>query len=261
MFKRLFIRNYAIIPELDLTFQDGLSIITGETGAGKSILLGALGLALGKRADTKVLPDDSQRCIVEATFELPDDTLAPTFEREELEFDRQLILRREIHSGGRSRSFINDTPVSLKLLQDIAAELIELHHQSDHLALQSRDYQLQVVDNISHASALLREYKTKYQEWLASKNQLAVAIENEKSSIRRKDFLQFQLDELQQAKLSPGEMGKLEESQNVLEHAEAIDHVIQQLQSGLQKGQHSILYQLSILLKAVNSVSAFSSIS
>ncbi|HJW28220.1 MAG TPA: AAA family ATPase, partial [Saprospiraceae bacterium] len=146
MLTRLYIRHYAIIPELDISFGQGLTIITGETGAGKSILLGALGLALGKRAESKVVPDDADRCIVEATFQLDQDDLAPLFEAEELDFDRTLIFRREINAAGRSRSFINDTPVSLKLVQDIAGTIIELHHQHDHLALQSREYQLKVLD-------------------------------------------------------------------------------------------------------------------
>ncbi|HXR81207.1 MAG TPA: AAA family ATPase, partial [Saprospiraceae bacterium] len=138
MLNRLVIRNYAIITELDIDFSNGLTIITGETGAGKSILLGALGLALGKRADGKSSSDDASKCIVEAYFTLEDDNLNDFFEQEGLDYDRQLICRREIGSGGRSRSFINDTPVSLKLMQDITSNLIELHHQHDNLALQSK---------------------------------------------------------------------------------------------------------------------------
>ena len=254
MLSRLIIRNYAIIPELDIDIRPGLTIITGETGAGKSILLGALGLALGRRADAKVLPDDDVKCIVEAHFTLADESLRTYFTEEGLDFDSLLICRREISPGGRSRSFINDTPVSLKVLQEVTSQLIELHHQHDNLALQSRDYQINLLDTISEAIPLQREYFTKYRSLTAAKNELLKLRELEQSSARKKEFLSFQITELENAKLVPGEMASLEESQNMLEHAEAIDQVLGQVQVVLQDGTHSMTAQLTGLIKQIEGI-------
>ena len=254
MLSRLIIRNYAIIPELDIDIRPGLTIITGETGAGKSILLGALGLALGRRADAKVLPDDDVKCIVEAHFTLADDSLRTYFTEEGLDFDSLLICRREISPGGRSRSFINDTPVSLKVLPEVTSQLIELHHQHDNLALQSRDYQINLLDTISEAIPLQREYFTKYRSLTAAKNELLKLRELEQSSARKKEFLSFQITELENAKLVPGEMASLEESQNMLEHAEAIDQVLGQVQVVLQDGTHSMTAQLTGLIKQIEGI-------
>ncbi len=254
MLTRLIIRNYAIIPELDISIQPGLTIITGETGAGKSILLGALGLALGRRADSKVLPDESVKCIVEAHFSLKDELLKPIFTREGLDFDNLLICRREISGGGRSRSFINDTPVSLKALQEITGYLIELHHQHDNLALQSKDFQVNALDTITESLPVYKEYSTLYQRLGATKTELSKIVELEQSSARRKEFISFQLDELENAKLTLGEMQTLEESQNMLEHAEAIDHVLAHLQSALSVGPHSMTSQLTALIKQIESI-------
>jgi len=254
MLTRLVIRNYAIITELDINFSNGLTIITGETGAGKSILLGALGLALGKRADNKLVSNDSSKCIVEAFFTLEDDNLKEFFQNEDLDFDRQLICRREIASGGRSRSFINDTPVSLKLLQDVTAFLIELHHQHDNLALQSKGYQINVLDSISGTATLLGEYQKIYSDWIKATHELHRIKEAELTSARKKEFLQFQIAELSQAKLIKGEVASLEESQRMLQHAEAIESVIAQLQHGLQDGPQSINHHLTNLIKQVQGV-------
>lgn len=262
MLSRLIIRNYAIIPELDIDIRPGLTIITGETGAGKSILLGALSLALGRRADAKVLPDDEVKCIVEAHFTLADDSLRTYFIEEGLDFDSLLICRREISPGGRSRSFINDTPVSLKVLQEVTSQLIELHHQHDNLALQSRDYQINLLDTISEAIPLQREYITKYRSLTTAKNELLKLRELEQSSARKKEFLSFQITELENAKLAPGEMASLEESQNMLEHAEAIDQVLGQVQAVLQDGSHSMTAQLTGLIKQIEGIrSVFPAIS
>jgi DNA repair protein RecN (Recombination protein N) len=254
MLTRLVINNYAIIPHLDVQFADGLTIITGETGAGKSILLGALGLALGKRAETKVLPDETAKCIVEAHFKLEDDSLRRYFEKEDLNFDRELICRREIGQGGRSRSFINDSAVSLKTLQEITSAIVELHHQHDNLALQSKGYQTNVLDSISQSKDLFAQYHTLYADWISAKEELKRIKEIEQSSARKKEFLQFQIDELSQAKLVPGEVAVLEENQSMLENAEAIKQSIYQLRSSLQDGPHSINQQLTALIKQIHPV-------
>ncbi len=254
MLTHLSIRNYAIIAELEIEFSNGLTIITGETGAGKSILLGALGLALGRRAESKMVTDSNAKCIVEATFTLEDDSLKEMMEAESLDFDREIICRRELATGGKGRSFINDTPVSLKTMQDITGHLIELHQQHDNLALQSKDYQLNVLDSISSAKTALSVYQKAYAAWNKARNELEAQKKQEQTSLRKKEFLQFQLDELSQAKLTSGEIAGLEESQRMLEHAEAIESVIHQLQHVLQSGPHSVDYNLMGIVKQVNGV-------
>lgn len=254
MLKRLIIRNYAIIESLDVSFREGLTIITGETGAGKSILLGALGLALGKRADTKLVSDEATKCVVEAHFLLEDDSLNSLFEQEELDFEKHLICRREIGAGGRSRSFINDTPVSLKVLQDITSYLIELHHQHDNLALQSRSYQINVLDNIGGSLSLVDQYKMIFTQWTQAKQELSRIKELEQTSARKKEFIQFQLEELTQAKLHAGEVTSLEEKQKMLQHAEAINAVIEQLQHVLQNSSQSVNHQVTGLIRQVQGV-------
>ncbi len=259
MLTRLIIRNYAIIPELDVQLLPGLSAITGETGAGKSILLGALGLALGRRADFRILPDEESKCVVEAHFELHDNTLEALFIREGLDFDRLLICRREISSGGRSRSFVNDTPVQLKVLQELTGHLIELHQQHDNLALQSKDYQINVLDTLSGSLPLYHDYRAIYAHLVQLKSELIKTKETEVSSARRKDFLQFQIEELENAKLSSGEIDKLEETQNILKHAETIDHTLEQIQAVLNDGPHAISNQLTTLVKQIDLVRHVSS--
>ena len=255
MLTRLIIQNYAIIPQLDLQFQPGLSVITGETGAGKSILLGALGLALGRRADFRILQDEDSKCIVEAHFEIQDHpSLVELFTREGMDFDSHLICRREISSGGRSRSFVNDTPVQLKWLQELTGHLIELHQQHDNLALQSKEYQVNVLDTLCGSTSLYNEYRSVYDQLLQLKSELHKTKEIELSSARRKDFLQFQIGELENAKLTPGETEKLEETQNILKHAETIDLTLEQLQKILNEGPHSINNQLTSLIKQIDSV-------
>jgi len=258
MLTRLIIRNYAIISELDLSLQPGLSVITGETGAGKSILLGALGLALGKRADSRALTDENAKCIVEAHFKIKNDDLADLFIREGLDFDNLLICRRELLSGGKSRSFINDTPVQLKLMQEVTSHLIELHQQNDNLALQSKDYQVHTLDVLSAAINEYNEYKSLYKTSIREKNELQQLKELELSSLRRKDFLQFQINELENAQLKEGELEKLEESQNLLKHGEAIEDTLRQLESVLSQGPNSMLHQLISLTRQLDTVKKLS---
>lgn len=258
MLIRLIIRNYAIISELDLSLPPGLSVITGETGAGKSILLGALGLALGKRADSRALPDENAKCVVEAHFKIRNNELSQLFIREGLDFDDLLICRREILSGGKSRSFINDTPVQLKLMQEITGHLIELHQQNDNLALQSKDYQVHTLDVLSGAINDYNGYRTLYKTSIREKNDLLQLKELEISSLRRKDFLQFQINELENAQLKEGELEKLEDSQNLLKHGEAIEDIIHQLESVLSQGPNSILQQLINLTRQLDIVKKLS---
>ncbi len=257
MLTRLLIRQYAIIESLDLDLRPGLTVITGETGAGKSILLGALGLALGRRADGRVLPDGADKCVVEAHFTLPDESLRPLHDAAGVDFEQVMICRREIAAGGRSRSFVNDTPVSLKVMQELTAGCIELHHQHDNLALQSKTYQLDLLDTISGARPARESYADAYKALAHVRQELRSAHDLEAQALRKKDFLRFQLDELNNARLADGEMAKLEDQQRALEHAEAISGVIGQLEQTLQHGPHALLNQLSQAIKQVEGIKPY----
>lgn len=255
MLSRLVIRNYAIISELDISFQPGLSVITGETGAGKSILLGALGLALGKRADNRLVSPQESKCIVEAHFDLPEEgTLKEIFEKEGLDYDSHLICRREISANGKNRTFVNDTPVHAKLLQEITSKIIELHQQNDNLALQSKDYQIQMLDVLSNSTAAFTTYREAYKKLIHQKSELIRLKEIETSASRKRDFLTFQINELEEARMVSGESARLEEKLHVLKHAEEITTVISTLSSSLAQGQHSVLNQISSLAKQIESI-------
>lgn len=257
MLQRLYVRNYAIIDELDLSFSEGLTIITGETGAGKSILLGALGLALGGRADAKVVSSVDGKCIIEAYFSNKDESLKPIFEESDLEFEPITICRREVNGNGKSRAFINDTPVSLKVMQDVTSHYIELHQQHDNLALQSRNYQLDLLDAISKSHSLRNDYALRFKEVHSIENQLRDAIATESNAARRRDFLKFQMEELSAAKPVAGEMQKLEETQQLLEHANSIAESLEEAQHILYRSPHAVITQLTGLIKSISGVSEY----
>ena len=259
MLSRLIIQNYAIISELDITLLPGLTVITGETGAGKSILLGALGLALGRRADNRIVSPQETKCIIEAHFEIrKDDSLKEIFEREGLDYDRHLICRREISSTGKNRTFVNDTPVHAKLLQEITNKLIELHQQNDNLALQSKDNQIHTLDVLSNSMPEFKKYQELYKKMMQQKAELIQLREVESSASRKRDFLTFQINELDEAHLLSGEAARLEEKLNVLKHAEEINVFLSTLSTSLNHGQHSLLSQVQGLSKQIESIKKIS---
>lgn len=257
MLTRLLIRHYAIIESLDLAIAPGLTIITGETGAGKSILLDALGLALGRRAEGRILPEGADKCIVEAHFALADESLRPLHEAAGVDFERSMICRREIAANGRSRSFVNDTPVPLKALQEMTAGCIELHHQHDNLALQSKVYQLDLLDTISGARPAREVYAAEFKALLSVRQALQNARDLETHALRKRDFLKFQLDELAGSRLTAGELARLEAQQHLLEHAEAIAQAVSQLDGLLQHGPHAVIHQLGQAAKQAESIKTF----
>ncbi|MFC3417110.1 DNA repair protein RecN [Algoriphagus hitonicola] len=222
MLKSLSISNYALIDQLHMQPSPALSMITGETGAGKSIMLGAVGLLLGNRADTKVLLHEDQKCIIEGIFEIGNYGLKAFFESEELDYDQTCIIRREISPSGKSRSFVNDTPVLLDRLKVLGARLMDIHSQHDTLQLAEGQYQLGLIDAFSQSTAELEAYQTAYKTYkkeLKSFEQLkAKALDLQKEA----DFNQFQLDELSVLALQNGEQEELESSQEILENAEEI---------------------------------------
>jgi DNA repair protein RecN (Recombination protein N) len=221
MISNLKIRNYALIENLEIGFISGYITITGETGAGKSILMGALSLILGQRADTSVLLKKTEKCIVEGQFAMGEQYIS-FFKTHDLDFDRETLLRREILPGGKSRAFINDTPVGLAVLKELGDQLVDIHSQHQSLRLSDHSYQLNVVDHVSENSKDLKRYGTLYGAWLEK----GAALKQQREEIEKisgeLDFYQYQFDELSKASLKPSELEELEQESVQLEHAEEI---------------------------------------
>jgi DNA repair protein RecN (Recombination protein N) len=220
--KRLHIRNYALIDELEIQFSDKLTIITGETGAGKSILLGALGLIMGDRADTKVFYNDAEKCVVEAFFDVSEYDLKEFFEENELDYDHEVVIRRELSPAGKSRAFVNDTPANNQVLQRLTENLVDLHQQFDTLDIHNVNFQLRMIDALAENTSLLKEYQQGYRKYAANKKRLAELIERSQNGAREMEFLRFQLEELHQAELQDGEQELLEGELAQLTNAEDI---------------------------------------
>ena len=257
MIKKLLIQNYALIEALELEFPSGLTIITGETGAGKSILLGALGLIMGNRADSRSLFDENKKCVVEAYFSIEKYGLASFFENNEIDYEDDLIIRRELTPAGKSRSFINDTPVNLKMLQDLSAELIDLHQQFDTSDIHDQNFQLKMVDALADNAHLLANYRKEFREYAALKKQRDEIISMSQASQREIEFLNFQWDELDKANLQLGEEDSLEEELTRLTHAEDIKRILGATFSQLEESETSILTQLSNVAQSLSQVRRF----
>ena len=223
MLTQLYIRNFTLIDELDMDFGGGFSVITGETGAGKSIILGALGLVLGNRADAKVVKAGEGKCVVEAHFDIGGYGLEPLFEENGLDYDpSDCIVRREVQSSGKSRAYVNDTPVQLSVMKDLGLKLIDIHSQHQNQLLSKDDFQLGVIDAVAFSGERLEDYKAaygKYRRLSAELESLREAVESNKAN---EEFLRFQYEELEQAGLKPGEMEELESESNVMGHSEEI---------------------------------------
>ena len=258
MIRSLYIQNYAIIDELSIHFSDGLTIITGETGAGKSILLGALGLIMGKRADTKALYDFEKKCIVEGYFDVRSYDLHEFFQAHELDYDAEVILRREILPSGKSRAFINDTPVTLNLLQDLSSTLVDLHQQFDSLDIHNVSFQLRMIDALAGNKELLHQYRGLYREYQADRHRLQELIQQERNATRETEFIQFQLQEFHEAGLKPGEQEEMEEELNRLTHAEEIKRTLGAVFNYLSEDEQSVVGQLQQLLISVGGVQKYS---
>ncbi|MDP4698792.1 MAG: DNA repair protein RecN [Saprospiraceae bacterium] len=258
MIKKLLIQNYALIEALELEFPSGLTIITGETGAGKSILLGALGLIMGNRADSRSLFDENKKCVVEAYFSIEKYGFNDTFfENNEIDYEDDLIIRRELTPAGKSRSFINDTPVNLKTLQDLSAELIDLHQQFDTSDIHDQNFQLKMVDALADNAHLLTKYRKEFREYAALKKQRDEIISMSQASQREIEFLNFQWDELDKAKLQLGEEDSLEEELTRLTHAEDIKRILGATFGQLEESETSILTQLSDIAQSLSQVRRF----
>lgn len=222
MLQHLSIKNYALIDTLELELRNGFSVITGETGAGKSIILGALNLVLGKRADLKVLKADDSKCVVEGTFILDEKEHQAFFKSHDLDFEKQTIIRREILPSGKSRAFVNDTPVNLNVLTELAEKVIDVHSQHQNLLLSDDLYQLSLLDSFAKNEKELSDYRDSYAQFLQLQKELKKLQQIAENEAGDADYLSFLLNELNEAKLQPGEQEEIEEELQVLEHAEEI---------------------------------------
>ena len=222
MLKHLYIKNYALIDLLDIELYSGFSVLTGETGAGKSIILGAIGLLLGQRADSKSIKTGAERCTIEAHFDLSRYDLQPFFTENDIDYDAEdTIIRREI-SATKSRAFINDTPVALSMLKELGEQLVDIHSQHQNLLLNKQDFQLSVVDIIAQNQGLLDDYQEVYGQLQTANRELQTLKEYIEKNRQQVDFMQFQYEELQQANLVDGEQEELEQQSDMLSHAEDI---------------------------------------
>lgn len=258
MIRHLHIENYALIEHLDLNLHMGFSVITGETGAGKSIIIGAIGLLMGQRADSRSIKAGAKRCVVEIEFDVKNYGLEPFFESNDLDFDDGCcIIRRELTSAGKSRAFINDTPVSLSLLKEIGEVLIDVHSQHKNLLLGKEDFQMSTLDVLAQNDALLAEYRGKYREYKQLKKELEDAVAHAKTNKEEEDFLRFQLDQLADADLREGEQESLEEEQDKLEHAEDIKTSLY-ASSGCLQADGDSADALSLIKQAVTELRSIS---
>ena len=247
MLKQLHIRNYALIDELNVSFESGFNVITGETGAGKSILLGALGFALGDRADTNVLYDKDKKCVVEAQFELKDNTLQSLFEENDLDFETDCIFRRELSPQKKSRAFINDTPVALQAMKEIGSQLVDIHSQHDSLLLTDADFQLRLLDDIAQNNSLLTDYQEEYGNYNQLKRSLNDLKEMATKNTAENDYLKFQLDELDKADLKEGEYAEIEQTLSVMENSEEIKTLLVTANGLMEDSETAILGQVNEL--------------
>ena len=227
MIKSLHIEHYALIDRLDINLHSGFSVITGETGAGKSIILGAIGLLLGERADTKAIKAGEKRCLIEALFDLSEAGLDSFFTDNELDFDEgECIIRREITSSGRSRAFINDTPVSLAQLKEIGSQLIDIHSQHKNLLLGKEDFQLNILDVLSKDADALDRYRETYKHYRELSRQLDELTKTSRQNREEEDYLRYQVNQLAEGNLQKDEQEELENEQGVLSHAEEIKQAL-----------------------------------
>lgn len=255
MLRQLYIKNFALIDELDMEFRSGFSVITGETGAGKSIILGAIGLLLGQRADSKTVKMGTDKCVIEAHFDLSRYGMQDFFKQNDIEFDADdTIIRRELTSAGKSRAFINDTPVALTMLKELGEQLVDVHSQHQNLLLNKQDFQLSVVDVIAQDSHELTEYQqayTRYHDLKKEEDRVREEIEQNRQAV---DFLQFQYDELSNAKLSDGEQEELEQRSETMTHSEDIKTALYEAENALSGEDNGVVGNLKKAASALQGI-------
>lgn len=248
------IQNYAIIEELHVNLDKGLNIITGETGAGKSILLGALGLIMGKRADTKVLYHQDRKCIVEARFNIETYNLQNYFEANDLDYENELIVRREISPTGKSRAFVNDSPVKLALLQELTKSLVDMHQQFDTLDIHSSKWQMEVIDSLAGNGKLLESYQKEYKEYKIAERRLKALDLDAANALKELDYITFQFTELDDASLEHDEQENKEQLLNKLSGTEDIQRVASSAHFAIDESEQSIVNQLQTIAQDLDHI-------
>jgi len=258
MLSRLHIRNYAIIQSIEVEFDRGLNIITGETGAGKSILVGALGLILGERADASVMPDKEKKCFVEGVFDHPETPdVNQFFLTNDIEVESEIILRREISGSGKSRAFINDTPVNLSQLQQLSSLLVDLHQQFDSLELGRNHFQLQVLDALAKQLPLRSRFSSVYNQYSLASKHLENLVKQKNDALKEYDYFHFLYSELEEAGFQTGELESLEAESALLQHAEQVNAILFRLTAALENAESPMTQQLKSLSNAVDGISAY----
>ena len=254
MFKKLSIRNYVLIDRLDLMVDPGLTIVTGETGAGKSILLGALGLILGDRAESGVQADETEKTVIEGEFAIGEYGLEDFFRENDLEYHDLLILRREIQPQGRSRAFINDSPASLAVVKELGRRLIDIHQQFDQLDVLEERFQLDMLDALAGQRHVVSAYVRDYRAWREAGERLARLREQEHRHQQEKDFVQFQVDELSEARIAANEYEDLDVEARSLRHATEIRQILSEAQQMIREQEGSPLDQLDLLIRSLQAL-------
>ncbi len=251
MLQKLSISNYALIASLSVDLDNGFTAITGETGAGKSILLGALGFVLGNRADTNILFDETKKCVVEAIFLLNDERLKDFFEENDIDFEKECIVRRELNPQKKSRAFINDTPVSLQILKELGSQLVDIHSQHDSLLLCNPNFQLSLLDDAANNQTLLLDYQKSFKSYTTKKNELDILRQKAINNIDENDYLKFQLDELLKAELVENEYDELNQKIELLENQEEINRLLMESTTLIEDSEASLLDGVNTLINNI----------
>lgn len=256
MLQQLYIKNFTLIDELDIQLHPGFSVITGETGAGKSIILGAIGLLLGQRADSKSIKQGADRCVIEAHFDLSRYDMKSFFDENDIEYDdKDTIIRRELTATGKSRAFINDTPVALSMLKELGDQLMDIHSQHQNLLLNKQDFQLNVVDILAQDTKEVVAYQKVFDQYQQQKKALEALREEIERNRQNVDFLQFQFDELSQSKLAKGEQEELERQSDTMSHAEDIKTALYETDNALNGDETGVVDMIRKATNALESIS------
>lgn len=257
MLKSLEIQNYALIEHLSIDFDSGLSILTGETGAGKSIIMGALSLILGQRADTKAIQDGKAKCVVEAVFDVKDYGLEELFQLNDVDYDSELIVRREVLDSGKSRAFLNDTPVSLQFLKEVTSKLIDVHSQHANLLLSNDDFQLDVLDSVAQTKDLKTEYRKMFETYRSVLKQLKEIRDTALREQEEREYIQFQYAQLSEMKLVQGEQEELERELDMLNHSEEIKRALSFVVDVLDNEQQGVLSSLKDVISNLRKIISY----
>ena len=257
MLQQLSIKNYALIEESTIHFPEGYVVITGETGAGKSILLGALGLVLGNRADSDALFDKTKKCVVEALFNVSNLQLEELFATHDIDFENETCIRREINADGKSRAFVNDTPVTLAVLKELSERLIDVHSQHQTLMLNKHAFQFKLIDAFAQLKQPLINYSEDFSKYQTVKKQLSELKAKEAQLKKEQDFLQFQLDELEQFSPKEDELGELEKESEVLENAESIKQQLSTISELINGDHENVISKLNLLKPVLTQLSRY----